>query len=138
MRGVLAAQRQVLFISDFVVLEVCTTIRNRLRTAEKRTFTAALEGFQADRARLNLVDVSPAVRSEAMLMTTTHRSARARSMDVLHVATALQLRRDAARLGMEVTIVTSDRNLADLARDCGLRTFDPSREPLAVLPRAPR
>jgi ABC-type hemin transport system ATPase subunit len=84
------------------------------------------------------VDVTPAVLSEAILMTTTHRSARARSMDVLHVATALQLRRDAARRGLEVTMVTSDRDLAALAEEVGLRTFDPSREPLAALPRAPR
>ena len=33
-------------------------------------------------------------------------------------------------------IVTSDRDLAELASECGPRTFDPSREPLAALPRA--
>ena len=32
-------------------------------------------------------------------------------------------------------MVTSDRDLKELASELGLRTFDPSREPLAALPR---
>lgn len=66
------------------------------------------------------------------LLTTARRDARARSLDVLHLATALRLQTNSGE--GEVTMVTSDHDLAALSKECGLRTFDPSREPLAALP----
>jgi predicted nucleic acid-binding protein len=135
--GVLNRAAGEVFISDFVALEVLTTLRIALRTAPHLRYQEALNDFQADYpTRFTVLDVGPGVREEAMKLTTHHRTARARSMDVLHLATALRLQ-SAAR-SRTVTLVTSDRDLASLARVCGLRTFDPSREPLAALPRGQR
>ncbi|HEX8391821.1 MAG TPA: type II toxin-antitoxin system VapC family toxin [Longimicrobium sp.] len=138
MRGVLEGRRHMLFVSDFVVLEVLTSIRNSLRSAATVDFTHAVDRFEADHLRLSKVDVAPEIQKAAIEMTTPFRSARARSMDVLHVATALWLQRNVCLPGQVMTIVTSDHDLSALARDCGLRTFDPSREPLAALPRVRR
>jgi predicted nucleic acid-binding protein len=138
MRGVLDRRGDTLFVSDFVVLEVLTSIRNALRTVPATRYNSVLDRFQTDYRRFSLVDVAPEIRKTAIEMTSAFRTARARSMDVLHVATALWLQRKIALPGESVTVVTSDRDLAMLAEECGLRTFDPSREPLAALPRARR
>lgn len=138
MRGVLDRCGDTLFVSDFVVLEVLTSIRNALRTVPATRYNSVLDCFQTDYQRFSLVDVAPEIRKTAIEMTSAFRTARARSMDVLHVATALWLQRKIALPGESVTVGTSDRDLAVLAEGCGLRTFDPSREPLATLPRARR
>lgn len=83
-------------------------------------------------SRFSVVDMTEAIVTSAMDLTTWRRTARARAMDVLHLATALWLH--SARSVNEVTMVTSDQDLAALCKDVGLRTFDPSREPLAALP----
>jgi predicted nucleic acid-binding protein len=135
--GVLGRSPGEVFISDLVALEVLTTIRIALRTAAYAEYKAALDSFRADySARFSILEVDAGGRTSAMGLTTRHREARARSMDVLHLATALRLQ--SATRARTVTLVTSDRDLADLATRCGLRTFDPSRELLAALPRVPR
>lgn len=135
--GVLDRSAGEVFISDLVALEVLTTIRIAFRNAAYAEYKDALDQFRADHpARFSILEVDAAVRTSAMGLTTHHRQARARSMDVLHLATALRLQ--SGSRSREVTLVTSDHDLADLAKQCGLRTFDPSREPLAALPRAPR
>jgi predicted nucleic acid-binding protein len=132
-RGLLQWRRGDLFLSDFVALEVITSIRNAHRGSAREDYVAALQRFWADyRSRFAVVEVTGDVVSDALVLSTKHRDARARSMDVLHLATALRLQ--SSRRSREVTMITSDRDLADLARVCGLRTFDPSREPLAALP----
>ncbi|HEX2211572.1 MAG TPA: PIN domain-containing protein [Longimicrobium sp.] len=94
------------------------------------TGISTAQRFWADyQSRFGIVEVNREVVADALALTTKHRGARARSMDVLHLATALRLQ-SATR---PVTLVTSDRDLAGLANECGLRTFDPSREPLAAL-----
>jgi predicted nucleic acid-binding protein len=126
-----------LFLSDYVALEVLTTLRVGFRSASQHEYREKVNGFWADFPRkYNVVEVSPAIRNAAMQLTTNARAARARSLDVLHLATALELQSTFG--GAEVTMVTSDQDLADLCREFGLRTFDPSREPLAALPRAQR
>jgi predicted nucleic acid-binding protein len=136
-QGVLDRHGYSLFLSEFVALEVLTTIRTVFRDAPRAVYNLALDRFRADYpARFRIVDVNSEVRASAMDLTTWHRAARARGMDVLHLATALWLR--SARRSGEVTMVTSDRDLAALSKECGLRTFDPSREPLAALPSRPR
>ncbi|HEX8391825.1 MAG TPA: type II toxin-antitoxin system VapC family toxin [Longimicrobium sp.] len=134
-RGVIARADGDLYLSDFVALEVLTSLRAAFRGLGARVHDSAVRSFYADfPLRFTVMDVDAGIRKEAMVLTTRSRSARARSMDVLHIATAMQLQREQG----PVTMVTSDRDLADLARECGLRTFDPSREPLAALPRVPR
>ena len=136
-RGLLRRAGGELFLSDFVVLEVLTSIRNAHRGLPRAGYITAVDQFWADyRSRFGLVVVDREVVADAITLTTKHRRARARSMDVLHLATALRLQ--SIRRARKITMVTSDQDLADLARECGLRTFDPSREPLAALPTRPR
>jgi predicted nucleic acid-binding protein len=126
-----------LFISEFVALEVLTTLRTAFRDSSRSEWNGVLAEFWADyQGTFNVVEIGPEVVDRAMRLAENHRTARARSMDLLHLATALHLQ--GPRLPDQVTLVTSDRDLADLASRCGLRTFDPSREPLAALPRPPR
>ena len=136
-RGLLRRAGGDLFLSELVALEVLTAIRNAHRGLPRKDYVQAVRWFWADYQGLfSVVDVTRQVIADAIALTTKHREARARSMDVLHLATALRLQ--AARRAREVTMVTSDRDLAALSAECGLRTFDPSREPLAAVPRAPR
>jgi predicted nucleic acid-binding protein len=132
-RGVLDRQEGELFISEFVALEVLTALRTAYREARRPEYQRVLERFRVDYpSRFSVIDVDAVIRASAMDLTTWRRTARARGMDVLHLATALWLQ--SGRRGREVTMVTSDQDLAALANECGLRTFDPAREPLAALP----
>lgn len=135
MRAILNRRGGSLFASDYIALEVLTAIRVALQKEPTAVYAAALGQFRIDFPGLyNLVEVDADTRRLAFELTTRNRTTRARSMDVLHLATALRL-----QAGMQpVTLVTSDHELADLAKSHGLRTFDPSREPLAALPRTPR
>lgn len=135
----LERRRESLFLSKFVALEVFTSIRNALRSVGAAAYDDTVERFRTDyQTRFTVLPVNEDICASAMDLTTRRRSARARSMDVLHVATALRLKERARAVDPEVTVVTSDRDLAALAAECGLRTFDPSREPLATLPRTRR
>ncbi|HEU0300850.1 MAG TPA: type II toxin-antitoxin system VapC family toxin [Longimicrobium sp.] len=137
-RGIVSRRGGSLFVTELVALEVLTAIRTALRKESSATYSTALAQFWVDFPHLyNVVDVDPSVRQLAFSLTTSYREARARSMDILHLATAVWLQ-TVSPARPEVTMVTSDRDLADLAAQCGLRTFDPSREPLAALPRVPR
>lgn len=131
-QGVIHRQGGLLFLSEFVALEVLTSIRSAYRDAPRNVYQRALDRFWKDYpTRFILAEVREPVVKLAIEMTTDYRRARARSMDVLHVATALKIQADG--LADEVTMVTSDRDLAALSKEVGLRTFDPSREPLAAL-----
>jgi predicted nucleic acid-binding protein len=122
-----------MFISDFVALEVLTSLRTRFKDAGSRRWNELVAEFRADyESAFNILDVGSAVVHGATDLVMDHRHARARSMDLLHLATALRLQ--ASNPANRVTMVTSDQDLAALSRKCGLRTFDPSREPLAALP----
>jgi predicted nucleic acid-binding protein len=136
-RGLLRRAGGDLFLREFVALEVLTSIRNAHRGLPRAEYIAVVDEFWADyQSRFGLVVVDREVLTNAITLTTKHRAARARSMDVLHLATALRLQ--AARRSRRVTMVTLDKDLAALCSECGLRTFDPSREPLAALPTARR
>lgn len=133
-RGALDRFPGRLFISEFVALEVLTTLRTAFRNASRADFRYVVAEFWADyEATFNVVEIGPEVVDRAMDLAENYREARARSMDLLHLATALHLH--GPRRSAQLTIVTSDRDLGDLAFELGLRTFDPSREPLAALPR---
>lgn len=133
-RGLLLRARGALYLSEFVALEVLTSIRNAHRGLPRQDYLNAVQRFWTDyESRFGVVEVNGKVVADALSLTTQNRGARARSMDVLHVATALRLQ--SGGRAREGTIVTSDRDMADLASECGLRTFDPSREPLSALPR---
>jgi predicted nucleic acid-binding protein len=135
MRGIINRRGGSLFVSDFIALEVLTAIRVALRKEPAAVYATALDQFRTDFPGLfNLVDVDADTRWLACDLTTRHRETRARSMDLLHLAAALRLQ--TRRRLHTVTMVTSDHDLAGLCRGAGLRTFDPSREPLAALPRA--
>lgn len=133
-QGVMHRAGGALFLSEFVALEVLTSIRSAYRDAPQQVYQRALDRFRGDYpSRFIIADVSPAIRAAAMKLTTEHRTIRARGMDVLHLATALQIQNDGAA-NQPITMVTSARDLVALAQTCGLRTFDPAREPLAALP----
>ncbi len=136
-RGLLRRAGGDLFLSELVALEVLTSIRTAHRGGPREDYVASVRRFWTDyQSCFSVVEVDRGVVADALALTTKHRNARARSMDVLHLATALRLQ--STRRAREVTMVTSDRELAALSAECGLRTFDPSREPLAALPRGQR
>ncbi|HEX5871201.1 MAG TPA: type II toxin-antitoxin system VapC family toxin [Longimicrobium sp.] len=136
-RGALDRFPGRLFISEFVALEVLTTLRTAFRDANRAEWNDIVDEFWRDyEAIFNVVAVGPEVVDRAMDLAVDYRDARARSMDLLHLATALHLK--GPRSPAQVTMVTSDLDLITLSRAYGLRTFDPSREPLAALPRATR
>jgi predicted nucleic acid-binding protein len=134
--AVLTRMSDYLFVSDFVALEVLTVLRNLLRHGPKSRYRKALSEFSSDYpSRFNLVDVDGPTRQKAMSLTLERIDSKARAMDVLHVASALNLQ--AAFPAREVTVASSDRDLLNLARSVGLGTFDPRIELLAALPRRP-
>lgn len=121
------------FISDFVALEVLTSLRTTFRDESRSRWNEVADEFLVDfESSFNVVEVGPIVVHRATHLVTSHRRARARSMDIVHLATALHLQ--ASNPAHRVTMITSDHDLAALSGECGLRTFDPSREPLAALP----
>ena len=133
-KGLLRRTGGDLFLSELVALEVLTSIRTAHRRLPREDYLAAVRAFWTDyQSVFGVVHVDRTVVADAIALTTKHRHARARSMDVLHLATALRLQ--SGTRWRTVTLVSSDRDLIDLARECGLHTFDPSREPLAALPR---
>jgi predicted nucleic acid-binding protein len=137
MRAILSRRGGSLFASEFVALEVLTVIRVALRKESAAVYETALDQFRIDfPGSYNLVEVDADTRRLACDLTTRHRTTRARSMDLLHLATAMRLQ--SSRRARDVTIVTSDHDLATLAQHSGLAAFDPSREPLAALPRGQR
>lgn len=134
-RGALNRFPGRLFISELVALEVLTTLRTAFRDASGSDWRAVVAEFWTDyEGTFNVVEIGSEVVDRALDLAENHRKARARSMDLVHLATALHLQ--GPRPPTQGTIVTSDRDLAALASECGLRTFDPSREALAALPRA--
>lgn len=136
-RGALDRYPGRLFISEFVALEVLTTLRTAFRDASRSDWKKVVAEFWLDyETTFNVVEIGADIVDRAMDLAENYRQARARSMDLLHLATALHLQ--GPRPSAQLTIVTSDRDLRDLASEAGLRTFDPSREPRAALPRAPR
>lgn len=121
-----------MFISNFVALEVLTSLRTRFKDATSREWDDVVAEFRKDyESTFNVLEVGTAVVDSATALVMDHRQARARSMDLVHLATALRLQ--ASNPAKRVTMVTSDQDLAALSKECGLRTFDPSREPLAAL-----
>lgn len=132
MRAILARRGGWLFASEFVALEVLTAIRVALQKEPAAAYATALAQFRIDFPGLyNLVDVDVHTLRLACDLTTRHRTTGARSMDFLHLATAMRLQ--STRRGRDVTMVTSDHDLKNLSQHSGLRTFDPSREPLSAL-----
>lgn len=119
------------YISDFVALEVLTSLRTAFRDASRDSWNEVVTQFRSDLPTFNIVEVGPNVLGRAINLVMDHRRGRARAMDLVHFATALQIQADA--IVNEITMVTSDHDLAALCRECGLRTFDPGREPLAAL-----
>jgi predicted nucleic acid-binding protein len=130
--GVMDRMMGRLYISEFVALEVLASLRTRFRDAGHGFWTEVLGQFRADfPSGFNVLEVGRPILDRATHLILDHRHARARSMDLLHLATALHLQ--ATYPAEWVTMITSDHDLAALSRECGLRTFDPSREPLAAL-----
>jgi predicted nucleic acid-binding protein len=56
-----------------------------------------------------------------------------RGADTVHLASALWLETHAPSEIKDITMITSDRELAEAAEQAGLAVFDPTREPLPEL-----
>jgi predicted nucleic acid-binding protein len=121
-----------MFISEFVALEVLTSLRTAFKNAKESEWNDVVSEFRSDLEAFNVLNTGPEVVVGATDLVMDHRQARARAMDLVHLATALRLQ--ASNPAKQVVMVTSDQDLAALSKECGLRTFDPSREPLAALP----
>ncbi|GMV40070.1 MAG: hypothetical protein AMXMBFR64_17860 [Myxococcales bacterium] len=85
--------------------------RNLARLLAEPALTAALDAFQADWARMNVVELDETTCESAAAIAA---STGARSLDALHLAAAMRVH------GPELTFLTFDRRQAQAARALAL------------------
>jgi predicted nucleic acid-binding protein len=122
-----------LCLTPHVVLEVLSAFAKMLRTnqMDRRLYRSARIAFIDDLASLHVFDVERAVFQLANRLVDSHRRVGVSAMDVLHVASALDLQ--AAWPNDTVIVASSDHAFLALARATGLRTFDPETESFGEL-----
>jgi len=127
-RSTLDELRGRLYLTPHIVIEVLSVFAKKLRAnkVKRRGYRAARSAFFNELASLNLLDVDDAVFTTANHLVDVHWRVAAGAMDIIHVASALQLQ---ATLSPDPVIVaSSDRAFLTLARAAGLPTFDPENE----------
>jgi predicted nucleic acid-binding protein len=120
--------------SDFVALEVLSTLSKQVRSNQlgKKSYRTARTDFLSDFPRIfHVVEVDTPVKQLATALTDSFREHSVGTLDLLHVATALHLQ--PAVGGQPLVVASSDAGFLRLADACGLKTFNPEREPLGSL-----
>ena len=121
------------FITEFVALEVLTTLSKRFRatTIKKRVYRDARALFLSEiPSTYRMFEVHDSVLQSAFVLADTHRRVSVSAMDILHVASALELQ---STLNGPLVLVSSDQGFLALAHECGLRTFNPETQPFGNL-----
>jgi predicted nucleic acid-binding protein len=124
-----------LFLTPHVALEVLTTFAKLLRTSSIRRagYASARGRFLGDYPRgYRVVQVGDREMQLAYALADAHRRVGVGAMDVLHIASALELQHRLGR-ARHLVVASSDRSLLALAAAVGLSTFDPESEPLGAL-----
>jgi predicted nucleic acid-binding protein len=127
-RSTLNESQGSLYLTPHVVIEVLSAFAKKLRThnMKRRTYRAARATFFNELAAMNLLDVERTVFTTANQLVDQHWDVAAGAMDVLHVASALELQ---ALWPHETVIVASaDHAFLSLAQAVGLPTFNPEIE----------
>ena len=135
MRATLARLRGKLVVSPLVVVEVLSTFakQRRARMIPREAYLSARAKFLQEYPGLfSIIPLSEAVLESARRMVHQHQMIGAGAMDVLHVASALEVQAR-FRGAVQLVMASSDRGLLALARAAGLGTFDPENEPLGAL-----
>jgi len=122
-----------LYLTRAVALEALATFAKKHRKDEitKREYRVARDSFLRElEVTFKLFELREADFDTAFQMVDTYRRTGVGPMDVLHIASALQLR---ARFADPVTVASSDGPFLAVARAAGLPTFDPETQPLRAL-----
>jgi len=132
-RAMVAALKGSLYLTPHVVLEVLSAFAKKMRSDEltKGVYRVVRRAFLSELSTLNVLPVEAEVFTAAGDLIDRHRRIAAGAMDILHIASALQLQ---ATLPHKPLIVTSsDRAFLSAARAAGLPTFDPENESFSTL-----
>jgi len=132
-RATLVALKGSLYLTPHVVLEVLSAFAKKMRTDQLKrgVYRAVPRAFPTELSTLNVLPVETEVFTVAGDLIDRHQRVAAGAMDILHVASALQLQ--AAWPDEDVIVASSDRAFLSLARATGLPTFDPETESFAQL-----
>lgn len=132
-RATLVALKGSLYLTPHVVLEVLSAFAKKLRTDQLTTgvYRAVRRAFLTEVSALNVLPVEVEVFTEAGDLIDRHPRVAAGAMDILHVASALQLQ--GAWPDETVIVASSDRAFLSIARAVGLPTFDPETETFGQL-----
>ena len=121
-------------LTRFVALEVLTTLAKHVRSKQigKGAYNAARTEFLRNfPINFKIVEVEERILSLAFLLTDQHRQHSVGAMDALHIASALHLQ--SLNPSRPLIVASSDAGFLNLAKACGLGTFDPETQPLASL-----
>jgi len=119
----------VVATSSLALIEVMSTLVREERAGELETgdMEASLDTAEADFERFAPVPLLRGVTNNVRLLS---RRYGLRGADTLHLAAALWIVNQPALRADLIGLVTSDRELAEVAVKAGLAVFDPTREPL--------
>ena len=126
-----------LLVSDLVAVEVLNVIRRRFNrgSLSGEEHRAARGSFFTDYpSAFRIAPVGPDVIQRALAIADSRRQKSIGGVDVVHLATALHIS-NRLPAGFQLTFATADVGLKDLAAQNGLRTFDPTADPVSVIPR---
>jgi predicted nucleic acid-binding protein len=132
-RATLVQLKGSLYLTPHVVLEVLSAFAKKMRTDQlnKGVYRAVRRAFLTELSALNVLPVEAEVFTAAGDLIDRHPRVGAGAMDILHVASALQLQ--AAWPHESVVVASSDHAFLSPARATGLRTFDPETESFSQL-----
>jgi len=126
-------------LSPYVALETLTVLAKLLRTGTFTTsqYQKARTEFYRDYPRgFVRIPVKQHIQQNALTLAETHRSAGIGALDILHLACALDVKATAHPLPVVLAVV--DGPLRRIARQEGLRTFDPETQTVSDLLAAMR
>ena len=134
LRRAIDGMRGSAYVTRFVALEVLSALakQTRANVLTRRRYRSVRAAFLVDlSATLSFVTVTDDVLSTASELVGRYRRVSVSAMDVLHVASALELQAHTPE--KEVVLATSDHGMLALAKATGLKTFDSEVQPLAAL-----
>lgn len=132
-RTLLARMDTELFLSKHVALETLATFAHRVRDQRlsPRRYREIRAEFYATFRRYNVASVTDDTLETAIELADRHRKLGVGSVDLIHVATALEIQ--ARDPETPLTIVCADRSMRLLARAAGFEVFDPETDDVARL-----
>lgn len=133
-RKILRSRVGELFLSDHVALETLATFAYQLRDRRisKSVYRRARSEFASDYSRLfERVNVTSDVLESAMGLAHRYRKMGVGSIDLIHIATAMQIRAEWSP--PSITVACADRSMRLLASAAGFEVFDPENDDVARL-----